>query len=245
MLLLQCTVAAVHFGQLKIFEDAINLISAGLEQNIFFLTYWFNFDITSVLEYWLLVYIPSSDTSNWNTHPRDLSDTAGWAVPCLLSCAGDKNKHMITCLNSAHLHVCEQKKKKLTSFSKLTRLSWNVLLPSWMNVISATDAHFVYNHQKAFQESISSCRVLKQQNCEETFQEQRKKGNLWSLHLLEGVPVGLVVQWGILWRNVLNECDPPEMDMCLCMHAALEVKYRRTRAQRSDNPLMFSHIHLD
>lgn len=42
----------------------------------------------------------------------------------------------MTFLNSSQLCVFIEKAYELTSFSKLTRLSWNVLFPSWMNVTS-------------------------------------------------------------------------------------------------------------
>lgn len=50
-----------------------------------------------------------------------------------------------------------------------------------------------------------------------TFKEQRKKWDLWHLHLLEGVPVGLVVQRGILQRHFQNKCVG--CSACtMCMH---------------------------
>lgn len=95
--------------------------------------------------------------------------------------------------------------EKLTSFWKLTRLSWNVLLPSWMNVISKTHVHFVSIHQQV---SGVKCVFLHVRSAwsqrpppQVTLQQQRKKRDLWCLHLLEGVPVGLVIQRGILWRH--------------------------------------------
>lgn len=40
--------------------------------------------------------------------------------------------------------------------------------------------------------------MLQGRNKKRTFEQQRKKGDLWRLHLLEGVPVGLVIQRRIL-----------------------------------------------
>lgn len=105
----------------------------------------------------------------------------------------------------------------LTSFSKLTRLSWKVLLPSWMNVMSDAGGTkryklkswymLTYREREKTLPGLVLCKawvLLQWHHKMRTFEQQRKKGDLWRLHLLEGVPVGLVIQRRILWRYIFK-----------------------------------------